>query len=645
MPVKKLLNIKDSFEASFEKAPYGIIVITAKGEIETTNPFIEQFLGYNKSELMGQQVEDLVAEELRGEYAQFRERYMSDPELRAKSVGMELSARHKNGSLLPVEVSLAYFQPSEKEATVFVYIKDIGKRKKAENELRASEQMLRLFIENTPAAVAIFDKNMKYIITSKRWLTDYRLGDRDIIGLSHYEVFPNLPQEFIDFHRRGLAGENFRNREDPFVREDGSVQWVRWEITPWRTAAGEIGGIIFFSEVFTERRNAEDAVRKSEERFRLFFEGIKDSFIVTEAVKDTAGNIIDLRYVDMNAAGEQLLGKPKKELIGHLRSEIYETFDPEARNMTNRVILNNELVMQERFMPLTKRWYEITSYSPVPDQMATLGVDITEKKEKDEKLRNARIELEKRFNRLRVLNGELRDFAFVSSHHLQEPLRKLQTFATLIKSTQGTNLDATGRDFLDRLLREATVARERVQDFLLFTNLNIKNRIKIPVSLNDVVKSVLEELTAKIEETHARVEILNELPCIHADPGMMRSVFYHLITNAMKFHRPNVPPVIKIFSENIPNNAEQTEIHIQDNGVGIDNKYVKQLFNLFKRLSNGESGTGVGLAVSRKICALHHGDLRVESTLGVGSTFTLTLPFGNGENENSSFVQQKTGKL
>lgn len=638
MSVKKTFKSKEEFEALFEKATIGILVITADGLIEMVNPFIEKFLGYTKSELIGQPVEDLADEPLRHEYAQFREQYLSDPELRAKSVGMELTARHKQGNLLPIEVSLSYYQPTGETEKIFVYIEDIGKRKKAETELRTNEQLFRLFIENTPAAVAIFDNDMRYIITSKRWLTDYRLGDRNIIGLSHYEVFPELPQAFKDFHKRGLAGEEFRNQEDAFIREDGSVQWVRWEITPWRTGTGEIGGIIFFSEVITERKNAEDAVHKSEERFRLFFEGIRDPFIVSEVVKDESGRIVDMRYIDMNAAGEKFFGKPRNEVIGHLRSEIFGHFDAEGWGITSRVVQNKELVMQERYVDVKKRWYEITSFSPLPDQMATLSVDITEKKENYEKLKNARIELERRFNRLKSMNVELRDFAFVSSHHLQEPLRKLQTFATLVKSTQETRLDKTGHIYLDKLLAEAIVARERVQDFLLFTNLNIKKRIKIPVSLSDVVKNVLEELTMKIEETHASINIQNELPCIHADPGMMRSLFYHLITNAIKFHKPNVAPQIKIFTENNRDDANQVEIHIQDNGVGIDNKYVGQIFRLFKRINHGGSGSGVGLAVSRKICTLHHGDLKVESMPGVGSTFTISLPVLSDESENRLFT-------
>ena len=133
-------------------------------------------------------------------------------------------------------------------------VQDITDRKRMEDELRGSDQRFRLLFENIPAAVAMFDRDMRYIITSRRWLTSYNLGERDIIGRSHYEVFPEVPERWKEIHNRCLAGASEQCEEDPFPRLDGTTDWVRWDVRPWHESKGEIGGIIIFTEVITERK-------------------------------------------------------------------------------------------------------------------------------------------------------------------------------------------------------------------------------------------------------------------------------------------------------------------------------------------------------------------------------------------------------
>ncbi|MDK9724054.1 MAG: PAS domain-containing protein [Sterolibacteriaceae bacterium MAG5] len=132
---------------------------------------------------------------------------------------------------------------------------------RAEQAVRASEAKLSLLIEHVPAGIAMLDREMRYLAVSRRFLADYRLGDVSVIGRSHYEVFPEIPDRWRELHRRGLAGETLSCEEDPFVRQDGRVDWVRWEIQPWRDAAGKIGGIIVFNEDVTAHKQAESALK------------------------------------------------------------------------------------------------------------------------------------------------------------------------------------------------------------------------------------------------------------------------------------------------------------------------------------------------------------------------------------------------
>ncbi|MCW3029576.1 MAG: hypothetical protein JWN81_2787 [Solirubrobacterales bacterium] len=221
-------------------------------------------------------------------------------------------------------------------------------------------------------------------------------------------------------------------------------------------------------------------------------------------------------------------------------------------------------------------------------------------------------------------NAELEQFASIASHDLQEPLRKVQTFAAQLTATEHERLSEEGQDFLRRMSDAAGRMRSLIDDLLMFSRVSTKGRPFVPVDLGEVVSQVLVDLELGIEEGGAQVKI-GTLPTVEADPVQMRQLLQNLLGNALKFRRDGVVPELEVSAEVDDHVAELT---IKDNGIGFDTQYSTRIFRAFERLNGARAypGTGMGLALCRKIAQRHHGTIHAESKADHGATFTVRLP-------------------
>ncbi len=241
--------------------------------------------------------------------------------------------------------------------------------------------------------------------------------------------------------------------------------------------------------------------------------------------------------------------------------------------------------------------------------------------------------LEETAAQLRRNTEELERFASIASHDLQEPLRKIQAFGDRLASKFRDDLPGRGQDYVDRMRNAARRMQNLVSDLSVYSRLSTTKRSCVPVQLGALVSGLVAELGHSITDCGGEVEV-GALPTIEADPMRMRHLFLNLITNALKFHRPDVPPIVRISADLAADDgdSERTSlcrIAVEDNGIGIDERFHQRIFGIFERLHkrNAYEGTGVGLAMCSRIVEQHGGTISVDSSLGEGATFTVYLPY------------------
>ncbi len=266
----------------------------------------------------------------------------------------------------------------------------------------------------------------------------------------------------------------------------------------------------------------------------------------------------------------------------------------------------------------------------VRERTHELQQEVSDRKQAEEKLKATAAQLERS-------NRELQDFAYVASHDLQEPLRKVQAFGDRLKGTCSKALGTEGRDYLERMQTAARRMQVLIEDLLAFSRVTTKANPFQSVDLGKIVREVLSDLEVRIQQSGGQVKV-QALPTIDADPLQMRQLFQNLIGNALKFHQDGKPPRVRVRCALLgpdaaagpidAQNGGHCRIEVEDNGIGFDEKHVDRIFTPFQRLHGRSTyeGTGIGLAICRKIVDRHSGSVTARSVPGQGATFVVTLP-------------------
>jgi PAS domain S-box-containing protein len=518
---------------------------------------------------------------------------------------------------------------------------ELSDRIKAEKKHTEDLEKLAVVIETT--ADAVISANPDLVIThwNKSAERIYGFTAEEVIGKhSIIDFTPEEEREFIlETVKKAKMGEQVIGVETKRYRKDKSIIDISLTLTPIFNAEGELISISGVSRDITEQKRSEQVLRESEARYRLLVEGVKDYAIIS---LDPDGII-----TTWNEGAEKIKGYTADEIIGRHFSIFYTEEDKKAHfpeSFLNEAKLVGKASHEGYRIKKngTKFWGsvvitclrnpsgEITGFSKITR-------DLTEYKQKDEEIRRTNQRLEQKNIELEKINKELASFAYVSSHDLQEPLRKIQTFASRILETDEVTLSDQGKNYFTRIRSSANRMQQLLQDILDYSRLSTHEMKIEPADLKHLIEEVKDEFAEALEEKKGKIEI-GELCNVPVIPYQFKQLMTNLVSNAIKFSKEGIPPLIKIngeindkpdFHQKVAlNSPKYCHITVTDNGIGFEKHFKDQIFEVFQRLHGQEQypGTGIGLAICKKILDNHNGVIEAESKLGEGTTFHIYLP-------------------
>jgi len=525
----------------------------------------------------------------------------------------------------------------------------IFKNNKAEVfTLESGDYAYRVLVENFSEGALNLSEDGLIVYTNSYFHELLHLPYEKVISHSIFDfVHPSSRETFEKLFRKSLSGQS-KGEINLYVRDN--IVPVYISLTSLYPTLPTVGMII---SDLTEKKKQESilaqnnrdlarmnkALKQGEERYQRMITEVADYAILFLSKEGIIEN--------WNTGAQKIKGYNADEIIGKNFSIFYAPKDKES-HLPERLLAE----ASRKGTALHEGWrlrkdgslfWGSTVITALHDEdnsiigFSKVTRDLTDKKMAEDKIREVNEELRKKNQDLEKMNKELQSFAYISSHDLQEPLRKIQTFATRIIEKEQGNLSAYGKDTFTRMKDAASRMQTLIEDLLLYSRTNSEERQFQTIDLNDIIEEVKEDMKEDLDEKNAEVET-HGLCKAKIIPFQFRQLMHNLIGNSLKFSNPGVPPLIKIEAEigngkkfkleKLQPQKKYCHICISDNGIGFEQKYSEKIFEVFQRL-HGRSeyeGTGIGLSIVKKIIENHEGVITAAGELNKGTTFDIYIP-------------------
>lgn len=535
---------------------------------------------------------------------------------------------------------------------------DVTDKVESRKRLEESEKKFRLLADSMPQYIWTSDPegNLNYFnksVFEYTGLTPEQVEKDGWIQIVH----PDDRERNIKEWNQAIATGNDFILEHRFRKHNGEYRWQLSRAIPQKDEQGKIMMWVGTSTDIQDQKNfrvelekqvkertselllANELLKKSESRYHLMVEEVQDYAILYLNREGIVEN--------WNAGAEKIKGYKAEEIVGRSFTNFYTEEDQKNR-MPFKLLAEaaHEGKARQEGWRVRKDgtwfWASVTITAVHDENNNVIGFskvthDLTQKKNADDELKRNAALLEQKNTDLEKMNKELQSFAYISSHDLQEPLRKIQTFVTRILETEEKNLTDKGKDYFNRMQDAAVRMRTLIDDLLTYSRTNSSERKLEKTDLNKIVENVKGELKEELQQKHAIVETYG-LPVIDVIPFQFRQLLHNLFTNSLKFSKENQPPIIKITSEiitgaiidhdKISPTAKYCHIIFSDNGIGFEQEFNEKIFELFQRLHGRQeyNGTGIGLAIVKKIIENHNGIITATGEPNKGASFDIYIP-------------------
>jgi len=617
---KHLALMEGRYRGLLEAAPDAMVVVNPGGKIVLLNVQAEKQFGYRRDELVGQQVKNIIPEGFAERLIADGLRSVEDALAQQIGTGIELIARRKNGSEFPIEIMLSPLESAE-GILVTAAIRDISVRREAEKHLALMEGRYRGLLEAAPDAMVVVNPRGDIVLLNVQAEKQFGYRRDELVGQKVKNI---IPEGFAE----RLVADGLRSAEDALAQQIGTgieliarrKNGTEFPIEIMLSPLDSAEGILVTAAIrdISVRKEAEKHLARMEGRYRGLLEAAPDAMVVV----NQAGDIVLL-----NVQAEKQFGYHRDELVGQRMKNIIPAGF--AERLIADALRSAEDALAQQIgtgIELTARRKDGSEF-PIEIMLSPLesaeGILVTAAIRDITTRKVAEAHLLYKVEELNRSNEELGQFAYIASHDLQEPLRMVASYTQLLARRYKGRLDSDADEFITFAVDGANRMQRLIQDLLAYSRVGTKGKELLETSSEDALERSLLNLRGAIADSGALVTH-DSLPSVLADEMQLVQLFQNLVGNAIKYQKAGTP---KIHISASKNGGAKWTFSVRDNGLGIDPQYFERIFVMFQRLHKREefAGTGIGLAICKKIVERHGGTISVESQPGQGSNFLFAL--------------------